>query len=176
MALGPVVFGWAAGSGIWNSQDTDVPAALGSQPGLLLSLIPVFGCRSHLIHIPMSTLHNLPQTLTAWELGKGKGQLMGRGRYQGGGEEEVSRKQEAPKAPGRQYSIRPPPPTPSAGPPRADLPRDLPQAWEGGFCMMCGKETVASARTLGSSKSPKVSGLHFIYKMRRFPVSETHQL
>lgn len=81
--------------------------ALGSQPGLLLSLIPVFGCRSHLIHIPMSTLHNLPETLTAWELGKGKGQLMGTGRYQGGGEVAVSRKQEAPKAPGRQYSIRP---------------------------------------------------------------------
>lgn len=73
VALGPVVFGWAAGSGIWNSQDTDVPATLGSQPGLLLSLIPIFGCRSQLIHIPMSTLHNLPQTLTAWELGRGEG-------------------------------------------------------------------------------------------------------
>lgn len=80
VALGPAVFRWAARSGIWNSQDTDVSATLGSQPGLLLSLIPIFGCRCRLIHIPMSTLHNLPQTLTASELGKRKGQLMSGGR------------------------------------------------------------------------------------------------
>lgn len=95
-----LVFGWAAGSGIWNSQDTDVPATLGSQPGILLSLIPIFGCCSHLIHIPMSTLHNLPQTLTAWELGKEKGQLMSRGRGTegsgSGGEQEVGNPQKLP--------------------------------------------------------------------------------
>lgn len=109
VALGPAVFRWAAGSGIWNSQDTDVPATLGSQPGLLLSLIPIFGCRSRLIHIPMSTLHNLPQTLTATELGKGKGQLMSGGREtQGERKRKLSGK--PPKAPSC------PPPGPPAGP------------------------------------------------------------
>lgn len=80
VTLGPVFFRWAAGSGICISQDTDGPATLGSQPGLLLSFIPIFGGHSCLIHIPMSILHNLPQILTALELGKGKGQLMSRGR------------------------------------------------------------------------------------------------
>jgi hypothetical protein len=66
---GMAVSRWAAGSGIWNSQDTDVEATLGSQPGLPLSLIPIFGCLLLcLIHVPMSTLHNLPQTVTALEL------------------------------------------------------------------------------------------------------------
>lgn len=101
---------WAAGSGIWNSPDTDVAATLGSQPGLWLSLIPIFGCRSHLIHIPMSTLHNLPQTLTAWELGERKGQLMSRDRgMQGGGsggEQEVGSPQ---KLPAGSTSLFPPP-------------------------------------------------------------------
>lgn len=80
VALRPTVFRWAAGSGIWNRRDTDAPAALGSQPGLPLSLIPIFGCCHCLIHIPMSTLHNLPQTRTASELGKGMGQLRSGGR------------------------------------------------------------------------------------------------
>lgn len=42
--------------------------------------------------------------------------------------------------------------------------------------MMCRRETMTTARTLGSSKSPNLSGLYFIYKIRRFPASETHQL
>lgn len=108
MALGPAILRWAAGSGIWNSQDTDVPATLGFQPGLLLSLIPIFGCHTHLIHIPMSTLHNLPQTLTALELGKGTrepttGAERPRGRG-GGGEQEAR----TPKGPSRQHAQGPP--------------------------------------------------------------------
>lgn len=92
-------FWGAPGSGSWNSQDTDVPATLGSRPARLPSLIPIFGCRSHLIHIPMSTLHNLPQTPTAPELGKGRGRLMrGVGGDQGEGR-GGSRKQETPRSP-----------------------------------------------------------------------------
>ena len=59
-ALAPGILRWAGQVSIWKSQGTDVPATLGFQPGLLPSLIPIFGCRSRLIHIPMSTLRNLP--------------------------------------------------------------------------------------------------------------------
>lgn len=70
---------------------------------LLLSLIPIFGrCRS-LIHIPMSTLHNLPQTLTAPQLARegtvdGQGQPRPRGRARG---RRRCRRQEAPTVPSR---------------------------------------------------------------------------
>lgn len=103
-ALGPSFLG-APGSGSWNSQDTDVPATLGSRPARLPSLIPIFGCRSHLIHIPMSTLHNLPQTPTAPELGKGRGQLMrGGGETKGRGEEGAGSRK-PPGAPSRQAAL-----------------------------------------------------------------------
>lgn len=166
-----LAFGWAAGSGIWNSQDTDVPATLGSQPGLLLSLIPIFGCCSHLIHIPMSTLHNLPQTLTAWELGKGKGQLMSRGRGTegcgSGGEQEVGSPQKLPagSTPLFHYFLPPHPPAGLVGPGSLSggtrLAPEAPcltpgsqshrmwQAREGGLCVMCRREPTTVRRTLG---------------------------
>lgn len=165
VAPGPVIFGWAAGSGIWSSQDTDVPATLGSQPGLLLPLIPIFGCHSHLIHIPMSTLHNLPQTLTAWELGKGKEQLMSRDREtKGEGKQRWAGSRKPPTASSRQHSIKPPgwddracePPwrdktvTPEA--PSIHPVQSVPEfVSQGGFGMMCRRDSMTTVRTLRSS-------------------------